>query len=122
MTTVGPYNNQYSRTYARKNPDKQMLKTVRHRAKKKGYDFDLELEDIVIPEYCPVLDIKLVNYYDTGIKGGRHDSPSCDRIDNTEGYVKGNIQIISNLANTMKGAASPEELIKFAQWIKETYE
>ena len=54
--------------------------------------------------------------------GPRYNSPSVDRIDNTKGYVKGNIQIISNKANSMKSSATPEELLQFAYWVLLTYE
>ena len=47
------------------------LKNLRIRAKRSGLDFNLDSSDIVIPEYCPVLGIKLV-------KGNRLDSPSVD--------------------------------------------
>ena len=79
----------------------------------------LEVEDIVIPLRCPILDIEIIRNKKEDLKD---NSPSLDRIDNAKGYVKGNIMVVSNKANTMKSNASPEQLIKFAQWILKTYD
>lgn len=56
-----------------------------------------------------------------GGKGASPDSPSLDRIDARQGYVRGNVQVISMRANWMKGNATPAQLIQFSQWIDETY-
>ena len=74
-------------------------------------------EDIKVPIFCPILDIKLEFHFGQGA-GGKPSSPSLDRIDNTKGYIKGNVQVISHLANQMKSTATKEQLVKFADWIK----
>jgi len=101
-----------------KNHEKAMLLRAKQRAKQKQFEFNLEPLDIVIPLKCPILDIEIVRNKNDGLKA---NSPSLDRIDNTKGYIKGNIMVISNKANAMKNSASPEELIKFAQWVLKTY-
>lgn len=87
---------------------------AKNRAKRKGLDFDIEVSDIIIPERCPYLDIPLTRTWYEGKVGS---NPSLDRIDNTKGYVKGNVQVISNRANRMKVDASLEELIIFAKGV-----
>lgn len=70
----------------------------RLRAKKRGLPFNITKDDLVVPEFCPVLGIKLVP------RQGRlaPDSPSVDRRDPTKGYVSGNVAVISWLANRIK--------------------
>ena len=97
-----------------------MLATAKDRAKKKGIDFSITLKDIELPEYCPVLGVKLEVNRGKG-HGGRDNSYSLDRIDPTLGYVEGNVQVMSLKANSMKFNATPEELLKFAEWINNTY-
>src|ERR1035438_1005723 len=46
--------NNRNREYVEINPEKCMLATAKHRSKKEGFEFDLEIEDIIIPDICPV--------------------------------------------------------------------
>lgn len=109
----------YCQKYRENNRALVLLGQARYRAKKKGIEFNLELSDVVIPKVCPVLKISLTAGSSSG--GPRGCSPSLDRIDNTKGYIKGNVQVISHKANTMKHCADNNELILFANWIKRTY-
>ena len=90
---------------------KHKLAQCRKRALKRGLEFNLTEEDIVIPERCPILEVPLV----IGESSDYEYSPSIDRIDNSKGYIKGNIQIISKKANSMKNCASYEELQAFCR-------
>jgi hypothetical protein len=97
----------------RKNPASRLLSSAKTRAKKRGLEFNLELEDIVIPEYCPILGLKLK-------QGGFNspNSPSLDRVDNSKGYIKGNVKVISHRANSIKRDATLEELQAICEYMK----
>lgn len=96
-------------------PEWKMHQRAKQRAKFSGIEFNIELSDITIPDVCPILGIPL--NMNSGKSGAYKNSPSLDRRDNDKGYVKGNVWVISQLANAMKGAASNSELKKFADWI-----
>lgn len=87
-------------------PEQAMWTRAQQSAKKRGLEFTISPEDIIIPEYCPIFNIKLEQQ--TG--NHSHASPSLDRKDNSRGYIKGNIWVISHRANTLKKDASLEEL------------
>lgn len=97
----------------------KMCARAKNRAAASGYPFDLTPSDIEIPELCPVLGVELEVH--KGHPGAFSTSPSLDKIVPELGYVKGNIQVMSQLANQMKGAATPEQLLLFADWIYKTY-
>lgn len=101
--------------WSTKNLPSILFYAARARAKFKGLEFTISKEDITIPEYCPILNIKLDN--STG-NGHRQNGPSIDRIDSSKGYTKENIQIISILANRMKQEATVEQLKQFGEWTR----
>lgn len=86
-----------------------MLDNARHRAKKL-IPFTIGRDDIVIPEFCPILGLRL--YYGTWTDN--HCSPSLDRIEPRLGYVPGNVRVISNRANILKRDATARELLAVA--------
>lgn len=100
---------EYQRRYREKNQSRYLCKVAKSSAKKRGLVFEIEIEDIVIPDLCPVFKEPFVF--------GTDYAASLDRIDSSIGYVKGNIQVISRKANRMKNNATSEELKKFAEWI-----
>lgn len=87
---------------------KKCLNGTRARAKAKGLDFDLTLEDMydMWPEddLCPVLGIEMF------FGGKRDNTPSLDRFDNSKGYTKDNVYLISMRANKLKADATFEEI------------
>jgi hypothetical protein len=89
----------------KENPRRWMIMRAKCRAKKKGIDFDIVAEDIVIPTHCPILNIPLIVGGDS-----KSNSPSLDRIDVNKGYIKGNIRVISNKANACKSDLTLEEI------------
>lgn len=99
----------------KENPKNYLYIQAKSRAKSMGRAFNIEAQDIVIPERCPV--------FGEPIKGnsGHWFVPSVDEIVYGLGYVKGNVQVISRLANTMKHKASPELLRQFANWIHRVF-
>ena len=92
--------------YNKENPEARIVNMCKKVAKDKNLPFNLVKEDIIIPDYCPILGIKLI-----AGKGKRSgNSPSIDRIIPEKGYTKGNIIIISWRANRIKCDATFIEL------------
>jgi hypothetical protein len=101
---------QYAAKRHRDNSDapRRMLARSKHRAKIAGIPFNITLEDIRIPELCPVLGFPLIPHQ--GRRGYHPNSPSLDRIIPALGYTKGNVRVISARANLLKNDATTEEL------------
>jgi hypothetical protein len=113
----GGWKPEYGLRYRQKYPEKVLCTTAKARAKKKNVPFNITKDDIYIPEICPILNVKMQSK--SGSNGGGPFSPSLDRIVPELGYVPGNIRVISLLANNMKSSANNQQLITFANWVKE---
>ena len=90
--------------------------------KENSFDFNLTkqyLKDIY-PEdnKCPALGIE----FKLGTEGGRATSPSVDRIDNSKGYIKGNIIWVSSLANMIMTSATPQQVLDVGKFFKNQME
>lgn len=94
---------------------KNLLRHARRRAKAKGHEFKIGLNDITIPQTCPVLGIQLQ------AGGDPKNSPSIDRIDNSKGYTPDNILIVSYQANVTRHEATPEEILKVGYFYKKLF-
>lgn len=94
---------------------KAQMPVLRNRARSKGLDFDLTADDIVVPEYCPILGIKLI------VVGGHFTaaSPSVDRVDSSRGYVRGNVRVISYRANRLKSNMTLKEVEAMLRYMRQ---
>lgn len=106
--------------YRVKKPKKALLVMAKSRARLRGLEFSITENDIELPVLCPVLGLPLK--INAGVRARDRDSSySLDRIDNSKGYVPGNVQVISQKANMMKGSASIDELLLLAKWVQKQY-
>jgi hypothetical protein len=87
----------------------KMFHRSKSRARAKGLEHTITIEDIKIPTHCPLLGIPLQDNTGQG-KGNNPTSPSLDRLDSSKGYTPDNIWVISNRANEIKSNATLEEL------------
>ena len=101
-----------------------ILKMLRSRIKDRPRDFNLTLEYLkeIWDEQegkCPFtgFDLELRTYkYDSQLN---IKSASLDRIDNSKGYVQGNVRFVSVMFNFARNKFSDEEVIEFAQAVIE---
>lgn len=108
---------QQSKEWYRKNLKRLLLTRAIERSGKMGLECNIDINDIEIPELCPLLNVP----FKYGSQSNKWYTYSLDRIDNSKGYIKGNIQVITYLANTMKSKATKKELITFAKNILKSF-
>ena len=104
------------------NREKYLWTNAKRRAEAKGLDFDIEISDIIIPDFCPVLGGALKGssgeYTREDYNPYKLAAPSLDRIDSSKGYVKENVVVISTRANALKSDATLEELKMLVSWFE----
>lgn len=94
---------------------RRMLSGARSRAKAKGLPFNLSVDDVHIPDVCPVLGIEIKFSF-----GQPSDnSPSLDKIVPAFGYTKNNVEVISHRANTLKRDSTVQEMRAIADYYEQ---
>ena len=99
------------RVYEQAHWEQRLLTTSKRSAKLTNRAHNITTYDIIIPDVCPYLGVVLTRKLG---KGYIPTNASIDRIDSSKGYIKGNIQIISRMANVMKNSATEKQLLDFA--------
>ena len=95
-----------------------LVTMARYRARKKGMEFNLNVQDLqarVEAGVCELTSIPL------NLEGGKTwDSPSLDRIDNAKGYTMANVRVVLFAVNTMANVWGAEKIEEIAAAIRAT--
>lgn len=95
-------------------PNLYLYRIARTRAKNQNVSFQIEVEDIIVPEKCPILGIDL--FFTDGKL--TDNTPTLDKVKPKLGYVKGNVAVISNRANRLKSCMNKEELLSLLEYME----
>lgn len=68
---------------------KSLIRAAKRRASIENLPFDIDYTDIEIPEYCPLLGIRLNKHVGEG--EAKFDSSTIDKLIPFLGYTKGNV-------------------------------
>lgn len=92
-------------------PRKNLISGAKCRAKRIRVPFSISIKDIVIPEYCPVIGVRLEVFH-------KDNAPSLDRIVPALGYVSGNVVVMSRRANRIKNDSTKNELKSLIKYLE----
>lgn len=98
----------------KRDPRRRILMNAKRRASQDGLPFNIDIDDVVVPDLCPALGIPLA----VGPGKIHASSPSLDKIVPSLGYVKGNVVVVSMLANRIKTNATSEQVAAVAKWMQ----
>lgn len=106
-----------ARAWRRRNPKYMLRKSAERRAKLKGVEFSLSLEDMPdIPDICPIALIP-IHFKQEQTRGPCDNSPTLDRINPDLGYIHSNVRVISHRANRWKGEMTRDDLLRVLQYM-----
>lgn len=115
-----PCQNEAVSEYQKERPFKAHAAVVRSRAKKRGIpcDIDGEYLESIWTGTCPIFHTKLNKpWHSTNADRASKHTCSLDRIIPEKGYVKGNVEWISNIANMIKSTATASDLYRVADHV-----
>lgn len=96
-------------------------KSSKRRARLKNLPFNLSSDYLekIFPKtcICPILGYKMKV---ANISLGKL-SPTLDRINPRLGYIKGNVEFVTNIANLMMTSATGRDIKKFVKWATKRY-
>lgn len=101
----------------------ELLNRMRDRTKKHGYKEEItftkeEVIDIILNGKCAITGFPF-RLGTTGTNKCKNPfNPSPDRIDNTKGYSKENVQWVVFIYNTMRNSFDDEDVLKFMNHLK----
>lgn len=95
-----------------------LIRAARARAKRKGLAFDICPGDIAWQIELGVCAATGIQFH-LATNQGRHPfTPSIDRIDNNQGYIRGNVRIIVWALNAMRGDWGDDILMRIADTLR----
>lgn len=103
--------------YRYKDTFKRQFSAVRQKAKRNNIPFTIKYEELELPEFCPVLGLKL-NYRWRELDTTDYTKASIDKLIPALGYVPGNVFVISWRANRLKNNMTIDELEKILDYMK----
>jgi len=95
---------------------------LKAKARDNNIEFNLDskyLQDIFPKDNrCPALEFT----FKRGDGKRIDESPTLDRIVPNKGYVKGNVQWVSGLANQIMSSATPDQVVQVGEYFKQVVE
>jgi hypothetical protein len=89
--------------------EKWIVRSKKSKKRKLRKDLSIEYYKSLLTTHCPLLEIEL-SYENYEGQIVPQNYATLDRINPQKGYIKGNVQIISYRANTLKNSASLDEM------------